>query len=52
MTINPLLEAKDECFQANHIPNEETKKSLKNIDTGKNLTEIKSLDAFAKKLKL
>ncbi len=46
------LEATEACLHSTHIPNKETKKSLKNIEQGKNLIEIESLNAFAKKLGL
>ncbi len=45
------LEATDACAYSKHKPNAQTKKSLKNIEEGKNLTEI-SLEDLAKKLGL
>ena len=44
------LEAHSECIYSDHYPNKETVKSLKNIERGKSLTEIKNLEVFAKKL--
>ena len=48
--ILEALEAMDICEKSAHIPNAETKKSLKNIKDGKNLTEYESLEAFFKKM--
>lgn len=45
------LAVTDACAYSSHKPNAQTKKSLKNIEEGKNLTEI-SLDDFIKKLGL
>ena len=46
------LESNDICLHSSHKPNKETRKSIKNIEEGKNLTEIESLEALAKKLGL
>lgn len=35
-----------------HMPNEDTLKSMENVEKGKNLVESKNLKAFFKKLKL
>lgn len=46
------LKTSQECIYSDHQPNRETRKSLKNIEEGVNLTEIESLEALAKKLGL
>lgn len=48
--ILEALETMDICEKSVHIPNKKTRKSLKNIDEGKNLTEFKSLEDFFKKM--
>ena len=47
--ILEALEATDVCLQSDHYPNKETQKSFKNIEEGKNLTEI-GLSELTKKL--
>lgn len=40
----------DICENCDHIPNAETKKSLKNIDQEKNLIKYESLEDFFNKM--
>ena len=47
--ILEALKATDVCLHSDHFPNKETQKSLKNIEEGKNLTEI-DLSELSKKL--
>jgi len=49
--IAKLLENADyECILSSHIPNEETLEAINNIESGKNLTEVKDLKQLFKKL--
>jgi hypothetical protein len=49
--VSKLLENADyECIVSSHIPNEETLETINNIESGKNLSEIKNLKQLFKKL--
>ena len=50
--ILEMIRISDACLDSDHKPNKETLKSIKNIEVGKNITEIKSLEALAKKFGL
>jgi hypothetical protein len=50
LLILNALEAIDICKKSEHITNAQTRKSLKNIEEGKNLTEYTSLQDFFKKM--
>lgn len=50
--ILDMIKISEFCVESSHIPNKETVKSIKNIESGKNITEIKSLEALAKKFGL
>lgn len=45
----PWIKETNECKLSEHIPNEETLESIRNIEAGKNLTEYKSADELFKK---
>ena len=50
--ILEAIESIDACQSSSHIPNKETKKSLENIEHGKNLTEYENVEDFFKKMGL
>ena len=47
-----MIEITEECLYSNHCPNKKTLKSIKNIEKGKNLTEIKNIKDLKKKFGL